>query len=118
VALARGLHPPRPPYWSDVAIDSVQARAYVGTYRAAQPLPYGSGPFGVSWSHGGLVASNQGTPADFMLPQAPGVFLLRNVWSEMRFTQAPGGGGPRATLRPLWLKTEAVELERAEAAAR
>jgi hypothetical protein len=113
VALARGV-PVQPPRWrADLAADSVQVAAFVGTYRApAGALPYGEGPFSVRWHHGGLVLFRGPSPSDALIPQGDNSFLLRNHWSEMRFVAEAGTRTPKPTLRPLWFKTDPVTLER------
>jgi CubicO group peptidase (beta-lactamase class C family) len=111
VALARGVERPRPAWRADVALDSAQAVRYVGSYHATQPLPAGQGPFEIRRHGDGLVFSVQGQPVDYMLPQGPGVFVLRNLWCEVRFVD-DGGAAPRMTIRPLWLKGDAVPTER------
>ena len=107
----------RPParWRGDVPADSVAAHALVGRWHitTGASLPYGSGPFGVAWRPGGLVFSIGDTPVDYMLPQADGGYLLRNLWSEVRFDTAPGGA-PQPTIRPLWFKANATPLTRLE----
>jgi hypothetical protein len=83
----------------------------VGRYRApAGALPYGDGPFDLRWHRGGLVLFLGSVPVDVLVPQGNDAFLLRNLWSEARFTR--GTDGPKGTLRPLWLSRDAVPLER------
>ena len=102
----------RPSAWrADLPADSVQARSLLGSFRAPRgALPYGEGPFAIRWRNGSLVAYRGETPADVLIPQGHDTFLLRNMWSEMRFV--PGPNGPTPTLRPLWLERDPVPLER------
>jgi CubicO group peptidase (beta-lactamase class C family) len=117
LTLARGIAVPPPSWRADVPLDSLKAAALTGTYRPPDgALPYGDGPVAVRWHRGGLVLFRDGTPVDALIPQGGDAFLLRTLWSEMRF--APAAGGPKPTLRPLWFKTDPVPLERvAEGAA-
>jgi CubicO group peptidase (beta-lactamase class C family) len=109
-ALARGVERQRPAWRAEVTVDSAQAAGCVGSYHATMPLPVGQGPFEIRRHGDGLVFSVQGQPVDYMLPQGPGVFLLRNLWCEVRFVD--DGAAPRMTIRPLWLKGDAVPTER------
>jgi hypothetical protein len=90
----------------------LKAAALTGTYRPPDgALPYGDGPVSVRWHRGGLVLFRDATPLDVLIPQGGDAFLLRSLWSEMRFTTG-AGSTPRPTLRPLWFKTDPVPLER------
>ena len=112
VALARGIAVEPPRWRADVPLDSLKAAPLTGTYRPPDgALPYGDGPVAVRWHRGGLVLFRDATPLDVLIPQGGDAFLLRSLWSEMRFTTA-AGTAPRPTLRPLWFKTDAVPLER------
>ena len=112
LALARGAAVEPPRWRADVQIDSLKAAAFAGTYRPpAGALPYGDGPVSVRWHRGGLVLYLDTTPADVLIPQGGDAFLVRSLWSEMRF--ASGAGAP-PTLRPLWFETKPVPLERVE----
>ena len=51
-------------------------------------------------------------PVDALIPQGDDTYLLRNLWSEMRFVPAPEGQPPQVSLRPLWFTTEPKPLER------
>src|SRR5262245_14050846 len=85
------------------------AQRWLGRYHTAGGrLPYGEGPFELRWEHGGIEFCVGDEPADYLLPQGDGRYLLRNLWSELRL---PPGDAP-ATLRPLWLDREPVRLER------
>ena len=111
LALARGAAAEPPPWRSDVRLDSLQAIAFSGTYRPPSgALPYGDGPVSVRRRDGGLVMYLAATPVDVLIPQGGDAFLLRSLWSEMRFTTVNGAIKP--TLRPLWFKTDPVPLER------
>ena len=115
LVLARGAAVAPPRWRSDVPLDSLRATAFTGTYRPpAGALPYGDGPYAVRWHRGGLVLFRGGVPVDVLIPQGEGVFLLRSLWSEIRFTDA--AGAPGATIRPLWFETRPVPLERLSAA--
>jgi len=112
VALARGIAAEPPRWRSDVPLDSLKAATLTGTYRPPDgALPYGDGPVAVRWHRGALVLFRDGTPLDVLIPQGGDVFLLRSLWSEMRFT-TEAGAAPKPTLRPLWFKTSPVPLER------
>jgi CubicO group peptidase (beta-lactamase class C family) len=112
--IAAGEQRPAPKWRGDVAADSIACRPYLGTWRVdGASLPYGAGPFGLAWRAGGVVFSVDGTPADYLLPQPGGAFLLRNLWSEMRF-EVGAGGAPTVTVRPLWFETKPVALSRVE----
>lgn len=78
-------------------------------------MPYGAGPYSIRWRSGTLVAYRGDTPADILVPQGDDRFLLRTLWSELRFVEGPTG--PTPTLRPLWLEGEPVPLERVAAGA-
>jgi hypothetical protein len=111
-ALARGIAVEPPRWRADVSLDSLEAASLTGTYRPPDgALPYGDGPVSVRWHRGGLVLFRAATPLDALIPQGGDAFLLRSLWSEMRFTTA-AGTAPRPTLRPLWFKTDPVPLER------
>ena len=111
-ALARGIAVEPPRWRADVPLDSLKAAALTGTYRPPDgALPYGDGPVSVRWHRGGLVLFRDATPLDVLIPQGGDAFLLRSLWSEMRFTTG-AGSTPRPTLRPLWFKTDPVPLER------
>lgn len=111
VKLGRGLAVAKPRWRGDLPADSAAASALVGRYRApAGALPYGDGPFDLRWHRGGLVLFLGSVPVDVLIPQGNDAFLLRNLWSEARFTR--GADGPKGTLRPLWLSRDAVPLER------
>jgi CubicO group peptidase (beta-lactamase class C family) len=110
LALARGARVAPPQWRADATIDSVRARACVGTFTASKgALPYGD-TFAVRWKDGELVLYREGVPVDVLIPQGGDTFLLRNMWSEMRIPSDPG---KQPTLRPLWIKREPVALERA-----
>jgi CubicO group peptidase (beta-lactamase class C family) len=111
LALARGAAVAPPKWRADVALDSLRAAPLTGTYRPPDnALPYGNGPVDVRWHQGALVLFKDGAPLDVLIPQGGDAFLLRSLWSEMRF---PGdAGAPPATLRPLWFETKPVPLER------
>jgi len=53
-----------------------------------------------------------GRPVDALVPQGDDTYLLRNLWSEMRFVPAPAGQQPSVSIRPLWFTTEPKPLER------
>jgi CubicO group peptidase (beta-lactamase class C family) len=111
LALARGATVEPPPWRSDVRLDSLKAIAFTGTYRPPSgALPYGDEPVSLRRHDGGLVMYLTGTPVDVLIPQGGDAFLLRTLWSEMRFTTVDGAVKP--TLRPLWFKTDPVPLER------
>ncbi len=112
MAMALGGSPTPPKWRGDVPIDLAKAQKYVGTYMAAAGarLPYGNGPFTLEWKNGGLIFSADGAPTDYLLPQEPGTFLVRNLWSELRFEG--GGSAMMASIRPLWFTTDAVALQR------
>jgi CubicO group peptidase (beta-lactamase class C family) len=115
IRLARGEQPPAPGWRGDLPADSAACRPYLGTWRADDaPLPYGTGPFDISWRSGGMRFSVGDAPVDYMLPQGDGAFLLRNLWSEVRFEPAVGGAAPQVTIRPLWFETKAVAMTRSK----
>jgi CubicO group peptidase (beta-lactamase class C family) len=112
-SLALGRPVPTPAWRGDLPADAEAAHAFLGRYRAPRgALPYGEGPFEVRWRSGDLVLYQDGVPNDVLVPQGRGVFLLRTMWGEMRFTAAAPGQPVSATLRPLWYATDPVALER------
>jgi len=111
IALARGATVAPPRWRSDVTLDSLEAAPLTGTYKPPTgALPYGDGPVAVRWRKGALVLALAGTPVDVLIPQGGDAFLLRSLWSEMRFPAE--AGAPKATLRPLWFEAKPVPLER------
>ena len=106
-AMARGTTV-RPPHWrSDVRIDPIEAKSYVGKLRAPpRALVYGD-EFQIEWRDPDLVVLRGGRAIDVLVPQGGGVFLLRTMWSELKFTAT------QVTIRPLWLDNDPVKLERA-----
>ena len=111
--LGRGLKITNPRWRADLSVDTAQATAWSGAYGApAGKLPYGDGPFEVRRHNGELVLYLDRTPVDVLVPQGGGAFLLRNLWSEMRFVAGASGQPPHATLLPLWFKTDPVVCER------
>jgi len=96
-----------PPHWrADLHTDPASASSYVGTLRAPKgALVYGD-EFQIAWRAPDLVAVRAGRVIDVLVPQGGGAFLLRTMWSELKF------GGAGVTIRPLWLDNAPVKLER------
>lgn len=113
VAMATGRQVAKPRWRADVPVDSARVTAFLGTYRS-QPgaLPYGDGPYTLSWRAGDLVLERGRTPSDALIPQGDDRYLLRNHWSEMRLVPGGPDGAASVTLRPLWFTTEAKPLQR------
>ena len=111
--IARGSRVDPPKWRADVRADSVAFEPFVGTYRPpAGALPYGDDAVSVRWVRPDYVLYRGGTPVDVLVPQGGDVFLLRNLWSEMRLSRA--NGKAKVTMRPLWFKTDPVTLERVD----
>ena len=113
MAMANGRAVTKPRWRADVRTDSLRSAPLVGRYRAAPgALPYGAGPFAIRRYAGDLVLELDDRPVDALIPQGDDTYLLRNLWSEMRFVPAPEGQPPQVSLRPLWFTTEPKPLER------
>ena len=113
MAMANSRAVTRPRWRADVRTDSLRSAPLVGRYRAAPgALPYGAGPFAIRRYAGDLVLELDDRPVDALIPQGDDTYLLRNLWSEMRFVPAPEGQPPQVSLRPLWFTTEPKPLER------
>jgi len=113
LAMANGRDVAKPHWRADVRTDSLRAEPLVGRYKAAPgALPYGEGPFAIRRYAGDLVLELDGRPVDALVPQGDDTYLLRNLWSEMRFVPAPAGQQPSVSIRPLWFTTEPKPLER------
>ena len=113
MAMANGRAVTRPRWRADVRTDSLRSAPLVGRYRAAPgALPYGAGTFAIRRYAGDLVLELDDRPVDALIPQGDDTYLLRNLWSEMRFVPAPEGQPPQVSLRPLWFTTEPKPLER------
>lgn len=111
IAIARGVPTPKPAWRADLPLDTPLARRAVGTYRIPPGLPYGQGPIGLVLRGGDLVVTLGGSPVDVLLPQSPGRFLMRRLWSEVRI-EGSEGETPRVSFRPLWYEAEPVTAQR------
>ena len=111
IAIARGVPTPKPAWRADVPLDTALARRALGRYRIAPGLPYGEGPFGLVLREGDLVVTLGGAPVDVLLPQSPGRFLMRRLWSEVRI-EATEGEPPKVSFRPLWYAADPVMAQR------
>jgi len=108
--MARGGHAETPRWRADVAADSAASARFLGTYAPPRgALPFGDDPVQIRWRRGDLVLFRGEAPLDVLVPQGGDAYLLRNLWSEMRLTAE--AGKVKATMRPLWFKTDPVPLE-------
>jgi len=111
--MARGGHAETPRWRADVAPDSAASTRFLGTYTPPRgALPFGDDPVTLRWRRGDLVLFLGDRPLDVLIPQGNDAYLLRNLWSEMRLSTE--AGKVRATMRPLWFKTDPVPLERVD----
>jgi CubicO group peptidase (beta-lactamase class C family) len=102
--IAQGRAPEKPAWKADEVVDPKSARDYAGQYRAPSgALPYGDLPIGVRQLGAELVLYLGPSPVDVLIPQSQGVFLLRNLWSEIRFVAGEDGNAARAIFKPLWM---------------
>jgi len=113
IAMASGRDVAKPRWRADLKVDSTRVTPYLGTYRPeAGALPYGDGPVTLRWRSRDLVLELGGRPVDVLIPQGDDRYLLRNLWSELRFVPGEPGREPGVTIRPLWFTTEAKPLQR------
>jgi CubicO group peptidase (beta-lactamase class C family) len=102
--IAQGRSPRKPVWKSDVAGDPAAARGYAGVYRAPSgSLPYGDLPLHVRQRDAQLTLYLGRSPVDVLIPQSKGMFLLRNLWSEIEFVGGENGEASQAIIKPLWM---------------
>jgi CubicO group peptidase (beta-lactamase class C family) len=113
IAMANGRNVATPGWRADVRADTTRIEPFLGTYKPAPgALPYGDGPYTLRRRAGDVVLELAGQPVDVLIPQAEDRYLLRSIWSELRLVAGEQGRSPSVTLRPLWLTTPALPLER------